>query len=794
MKQNNDRMIESVIMSNLQKFRRILFNVRNVFIPSNRIPALIVFLFFCCSTYTNAQLSPPSQSYALRFQGAEMAFTNGTAALQLGNTFTMETWVYFETITPYAFIMGKPHQSRHTDPYMTYCLELNADGRIEVAQSTGLPGSYRTATSNSQPELRKWIHVAASLSSGTLKLFINGIQVANTASAGSPSSSVTVPFTLGAGAGPDTSIQASGFVGSLRQARVWSTALSATEIQSIAVKHLTGAESGLLACWPLDDGTGSSAQSLGTNGLSMTLGDRTGQAKPSWIRTNYLDSLGIFTQAIEFPFPIIINSPQDPIPFDYDGDGDLDIILTGLLWPPTNPGTVTSFWFLRNDGAGNFSRDTSSWTHGLGLIHPRHWQKGDFNNDGFTDLIIVGHGTDIDPFPGENSLLLLRKSDGTMASIAGSLPTVIAFTHNVASADIDKDGDLDIYMCNIGGGTSGPLIYSNNGNGIFTSTAAGIPSQIAIRAERYTASIFADIDHDGDADLILGGHDGADAWTLTDKLLLNNGSGTFSPALANAMPVRLLGNTAGSVGLTSADVNNDGWIDIISSVHADYRNPTIQLLLNNGNGTFRDASTNISQHWPLGKTYGSSWIRWVHPADMNKDGWIDLVAVGQNECPSAIFLNMGNGVFKDFSEYYFNRSSIATLAVGDFTGDGMQDILAVRSNQTAVVFKTVSSPVVTSIEKENLNLKQPSDTQLLNNYPNPFNPTTTISYQLSTLSDVSLKVFDILGREIAILVNEQQQAGKYSVRWDASGATSGIYFYRLQAGTYSTTQRMILMK
>jgi subtilisin family serine protease len=80
------------------------------------------------------------------------------------------------------------------------------------------------------------------------------------------------------------------------------------------------------------------------------------------------------------------------------------------------------------------------------------------------------------------------------------------------------------------------------------------------------------------------------------------------------------------------------------------------------------------------------------------------------------------------------------------------------------------------------------------NYPNPFNPTTAMSYQLSANSFVTLKVFDILGREVATLVNEIQRPGIYRVKWDASGLPSGVYFCRMHAGEFVATRKAVLMK
>ena len=88
----------------------------------------------------------------------------------------------------------------------------------------------------------------------------------------------------------------------------------------------------------------------------------------------------------------------------------------------------------------------------------------------------------------------------------------------------------------------------------------------------------------------------------------------------------------------------------------------------------------------------------------------------------------------------------------------------------------------------------PDNFILMQNYPNPFNPTTTISFSLPYKSFVSLKVFDLLGREVATLVNEQKPAGTYTQKWNAQNFTSGIYFYRLQAGNYIETKKLILLK
>ena len=83
---------------------------------------------------------------------------------------------------------------------------------------------------------------------------------------------------------------------------------------------------------------------------------------------------------------------------------------------------------------------------------------------------------------------------------------------------------------------------------------------------------------------------------------------------------------------------------------------------------------------------------------------------------------------------------------------------------------------------------------LANNYPNPFNPSTKIQYTLPTNEFVSLKVYDIIGREVATLVNQQQSAGVYDVNFNASNLTSGIYFYKIDAGSFVDVKKMMLIK
>ncbi len=88
----------------------------------------------------------------------------------------------------------------------------------------------------------------------------------------------------------------------------------------------------------------------------------------------------------------------------------------------------------------------------------------------------------------------------------------------------------------------------------------------------------------------------------------------------------------------------------------------------------------------------------------------------------------------------------------------------------------------------------PTEYSLYSNYPNPFNPTTTIKFDLPNDGLVQMKVYDILGNEVATIVNENRVAGRYEVSFNASSLASGVYIYKIQAGDFISSKKMILLK
>jgi hypothetical protein len=146
---------------------------------------------------------------------------------------------------------------------------------------------------------------------------------------------------------------------------------------------------------------------------------------------------------------------------------------------------------------------------------------------------------------------------------------------------------------------------------------------------------------------------------------------------------------------------------------------------------------------------------------------------------------------------------IQYIAIGDIgsSGDSKFDGFALRNINGAVQEGTLyiddvqNNIMVTAVEDDDeLESAVPDHFALEQNYPNPFNPSTTISYSLPETGHVSLKIYNTLGEEVAVLVDGLLEAGIHKTRFDASRFASGIYFYRIEAGNFTASKKMLLLK
>ncbi len=175
-------------------------------------------------------------------------------------------------------------------------------------------------------------------------------------------------------------------------------------------------------------------------------------------------------------------------------------------------------------------------------------------------------------------------------------------------------------------------------------------------------------------------------------------------------------------------------------------------------------------------------LNWSTASELNNKGFEIQRSSEQSEFTTVGFIS-GYGTSTESHSYSFVDKS---LAAGKYSYRLKQIDFNGQSEYSNIVNVLID--------------RIPADYSLSQNYPNPFNPTTTISYTLPVESSVTLKIFNIIGQEIKVLVNSTQQAGTHSVNWDAYGNTSGIYFYSLETTSndsevyFKTIKKMILQK
>jgi len=154
--------------------------------------------------------------------------------------------------------------------------------------------------------------------------------------------------------------------------------------------------------------------------------------------------------------------------------------------------------------------------------------------------------------------------------------------------------------------------------------------------------------------------------------------------------------------------------------------------------------------------------------------------MGQYAIKQSVF---GNGSSSIANSEYHLVSTVGQAEIG--TTKNLSYI-----NQVGFWYQ--ASNLITSVEQVTEQL--PQEFRLDQNYPNPFNPTTTIRFALPRPSSVKLTLFDILGREVAILVDEKFQPGEYNVVLDAKSLTSGVYVYRIDAEGFSDIKKLMILK
>jgi len=448
----------------------------------------------------------------------------------------------------------------------------------------------------------------------------------------------------------------------------------------------------------------------------------------------------------------VINDPansNNSFWVDVENDGDLDIYVLNFAG--------TNFLYL-NDGIGNFTKFNNSpivTDNDQSIV--ASW--GDYDNDGDLDLFKgIGGNTSNILYENSGTLNFFNANNSVISSDKFS-------TLGASWADIDNDGDFDLFVANFLGQNNS--LYINNGDKTFTQIKTGA---IVNDGGRSVGTSFGDIDNDGDLDLFIGNY------TENNFLYLNDGTPnyTFTKVTAGAV-VSDMGNT---FGVSMCDYDNDGDIDVFACNQDNQKN---FLYRNDGN------SNNWINLKLAAKISNKPAIGTVIKLKCNINGqpvWQMRHVESQSGYNSQNSLN---------AEFGLAESTVIDSILIKWPSGIEQVLTGVGSNQ----FITIEETGSTDVNKESQTL--PDEFKLNQNYPNPFNPSTNISFTIPNVADAkfasaTLKVYDVLGSEVAVLVNGVKAAGHYEVTFQGTELSSGMYFYNLTFGTFSKTKKMILLK
>ena len=451
----------------------------------------------------------------------------------------------------------------------------------------------------------------------------------------------------------------------------------------------------------------------------------------------------------------------------------------------------------------------------------------DYNGDGYKDMIAM-HFTSFDSsrydYNGES--LFYWGSDSTalaidtIADYSIPLPTLYPtaerftlgyFTVGIQKGDLNGDGKTDLVFSSTKAvDTSGNIDYNGKiciymGKNVPTDTTNYI-----LIGQNYSAYLgnfvqVGNINGDKYDDLLfssnLSRRIGPDPDSI-NYLHIFYGSENFKPILGNESKIysSYVNPTDSTAGwflrwFSVDDINDDGISDLVAG-----GGRTTRIHYGSGKGldtipsfVLADPDTNRHDFGGNGTAFNIG--------DFNKDGYNDFIMYGEN-----FILCLGGPHLSNYNPYAVSGLPGVSgypdkaIPVGDQNGDGVDDFAACTLQYYYDInayygFAEVlygQNNIHTDIKD-----KSPSTVkqfELYQNYPNPFNPTTMINYTLPTDEKVVIKVYDILGREVAELVNGQKAAGKHSVQFDGSNLSSGIYLYSITAGQYHQTKKIMLVK
>ena len=296
---------------------------------------------------------------------------------------------------------------------------------------------------------------------------------------------------------------------------------------------------------------------------------------------------------------------------DYDKDGDIDVMAMYFNYTE-NVGLEVEYF--KNDGISFISDQLVFENFTPTYVHGRKAICGDFDNNGWSDVVIAGHGWDQPPFPGEYAYIMLN-NNGLFSSI--KLPLQPGFYHSLCSGDIDNDGDIDLFFTD---NFSVGKFLVNDGNGSFSIDASIFPSEVY--GSYYTSELY-DINNDGYLDLVNTGHemDGA-----ASVIFWGDYSNKYSTDRMFTLPDVAYNGVV--IDIDFIDYDGDNLTDILLTRTGDntgaltfYQGYYLQMLKNDGSNSFTDVTSLVIIN---NSNPNTQWIDWIRVHDINKDGKMDF--------------------------------------------------------------------------------------------------------------------------------------------------------------------------
>ncbi len=482
---------------------------------------------------------------------------------------------------------------------------------------------------------------------------------------------------------------------------------------------------------------------LSCNGV--TWGDFTNDGKLDLYITRYFSKSKFLFRRDSVEFTMINSSPiaTDQSSStgcswgDYDKDGWIDMFVSN--------GQNQNNALYKNNGNGTFTKITTGAIVNDGG-DSRGCQWGDYDNDGWLDLFVVN-------YQGQLCFLYKNNGNGTFTKITNVAPVqYVGWGAGCSWADYDNDGWLDLMVTY---NNDNNRLYHNERNGTFTLTTLAPSNEFGWSYY----PVWGDINNDGYLDLFVPKRSSSN-----NALYINNNGTSFTKVTSDIVGQQGGASDAGSM----ADFNNDGKLDLFVS-NGSTSNPINNYLYQN--------ITSNSNNYIVLKLKGCT---------LNKSAIGVKVTLKAGGKRMLRYVQGGNGSQSMLWPHFgLGAATVVDSIIVDWTSGNRQILTNVSVNQFLLIDECLTGII---------NSQLPVKYELKQNYPNPFNPVTQIEYSILKSGNVTLTVYDVNGKLVKTIINDNQTFGTYKYDFDASNLASGIYIYELRTNDFVATKKMVFVK